>query len=204
MFGGSLNDHDDVTIISYSDPKYEGGGSFNAGLLFGYDYGLLALQTELLLTGDNMGIERTAYYSSSYGYSSIYSINTELSTMTFQIPILLKLDLHWGRLMLQPLAGLYLNFGLGEMDYELDNMNPNGNRKEEGSIEYESPLFGMMVGGALGVRIGRGYIFLDIRYAKDLGKTELADWYDGTRVNKDIKWTRSATMLNLGYQYYFK
>jgi hypothetical protein len=162
-----------------------GEGGFNAGLLWGYDFGLLALQGELLLTGESA----KSYFYYSYPYSSY--TQTEYSAMGLRIPLMVKLDLHWWRLMFQPQAGLYLNFGLGDMDYETYD---GGSVVASGSVGYDSPLFGVMFGGALGVRIGRGYLFLDLRYARDLGETGV----------EGFKFTRSAVMGNFGYQYYFK
>jgi hypothetical protein len=102
-----------------------------------------------------------------------------------------KLDLHGSRFMFQPQAGLYFNIPVGEMDYKVDGSYYS----YEGSVEYDHPLMGVMVGWALGVRIGRGYLFTDFRYATNLGETELDNLG---------KYHRSAFMFNLGYQYYFK
>jgi hypothetical protein len=112
---------------------------------------------------------------------------------TLQIPLMLKLDLHWSRIMFQPQAGFYLNFGLGDMSCKYEGYSKNF---PSGDAEYSSPFLGVMLGGAFGVRIGRGYLFMDIRYAADLGETE-------TNAG-GIKFERSATMVNLGYQYYFR
>jgi hypothetical protein len=92
--------------------------------------------------------------------------------------------------MLQPQAGLYLNFGLGDLDVD------NGTFYEKSGIEYDNPLFGLMVGGALGFRVGRGYFFADFRYTSNLGDTNIEDGWD--------KYHRSAFMIYLGYQYYLK
>jgi hypothetical protein len=105
--------------------------------------------------------------------------------LSLQIPVMLKLDWHFGRIMLQPQAGVYLNFGLGDVT---DEDGENG-------AEYESPLLGLVFGGAAGFRIGKGYLFLDIRYAMDMGDT---------KIDKGPKWNRSATMFNVGYQRYFE
>jgi hypothetical protein len=191
MFGGSGYFLNDVSAeYGYGFWKLKGEGGFNIGLLFGYDYGLLALQTELLFVGENARYE---YWTSGYG--THYAL--ECSGTTMQIPVLLKLDLHWRRLMFQPLAGFYLNIPLGGMDYEIKEVY-EGSGPGEGSYEYDrSPLFGLMFGGAFGVRIGRGYLFMDLRYATNMGETKLDD-------GRGTKWHRAAFMGNLGYQYYIK
>jgi hypothetical protein len=186
MLGGSFYDYSDDSSDSYYYPSMSGSpslemhgrGGFNFDLFLGYDFGLLAVQGEFLFTGDSADAWVTNY--SGYNYSGNY----EVSGTTIQIPLMAKLDLHWGRLMLQPEAGIYFNFGLGDLDYGY------------GSIGYENPLFGLMFGGALGFRIGRGYLFTDFRYAMNLGETELS--------NNWGEYHRSAFMLNVGYQYYIK
>jgi hypothetical protein len=112
-----------------------------------------------------------------------------------QIPVMLKLDLHGNRIMFQPQVGFYLNFGLGDMTYNYDAWTYGWpGVYGEGSTDYSSPLFGFMAGGAFGVRIGRGYLFLDVRYAGDLGNTEAMG----------IEVKRHSVMTGLGYQYYFR
>jgi hypothetical protein len=166
------------------------GGGFNAGLLLGYDFGLLALQGEVLF---NTGWNGYNYYEGGYGGGDEH-FGFDLTTL--QIPVMLKLDLHWRRIMFQPQLGFYLNFGLGGMRYNYNAWHINRGQRpyEEGSIDYSSPLFGFMAGGAFGVRIGRGYLFMDIRYATDLGNIKVIG----------IEMKRHAVMSALGYQYYFR
>jgi hypothetical protein len=186
MLGGSLYRYNND---SYSDNSYgyseeiDGGAGFNFDFFLGYDFGLLAGQVEFLLTGDKGNLDT---------YSTYY----EFSGTTIQIPIMLKLDLHGSRFMFQPQAGLYFNIEVGKMDYEMEYYQSSYRYVTyEGSVEYDHPLMGVMVGWALGVRIGRGYLFTDFRYATNLGETELDNMG---------KYHRSAFMFNLGYQYYFK
>jgi hypothetical protein len=177
----------------YSLPVGEAdGGSFNLDLLFGYDFGLLALQGEVLFSTGGGAYE--FQYDAGGGYLLWKHINFYMTTL--RIPVLLKLDLHWKRIMFQPQAGFYLNFGLGDLSYEDNDNSYYGPSLGSGDLEYSSPLFGAMLGGAFGVRIGRGYLFLDIRYAVDLGKTEVK--------SEGIKFERGTAMVNLGYQYYFR
>jgi hypothetical protein len=175
----------------------DGYGGFNAGLLWGYDFGLWAAQVEVLLTGDNGQYSRSktesyiAGYNSGVPYYNSYTAHNsyDFSGTTIQIPFMAKLDLHWGRFMFQPQAGLYLNLALGDM--EIEEHNRGGITYQE----YSPPLFGAMFGGALGFRIGRGYLFTDLRYAINFGSTEVDDHHP---------WLKSAFMVSLGYQYYFR
>ncbi|MDR2617499.1 MAG: hypothetical protein LBC62_01395, partial [Treponema sp.] len=156
---------------------------------------LLAAQTEVLFTTENLKVEGTKpIYSPYYPFNQIssYTYKEKYSGKNIQVPLMLKLDFHLGRFMLQPEAGIYLNITLGDLDYEYQS-SYNGSYKDQ--KEYRNPLFGMMFGGALGFRIGRGYIFADTRYAVNFGKTEI----EGEKV-----WKKSNLMVNFGYQHYFK
>jgi hypothetical protein len=158
--------------------------------LWGYDFGLLAGQVELLLTGDN----GESKYNGPGGWYTY-----KFSAMRLQIPVMLKLDFHISRLMFQPQAGFYFNVELGDMDVEYHYPGFYGTQKGNTTVDYSPPLFGIMFGGALGVRIGRGYLFMDIRYAMSLGETEIEIPSIGS-----FEFFRHAAMFNLGYQYYFK
>jgi hypothetical protein len=189
MLGGSYYLYNFMDNSGY-DYGY-GYGGFSADLLWGYDFGLVAGQAEILLTGDAGWYDWQEdtyigdYYSGGWWNTNYYSYN--FSGTTIQIPVMVKLDLHWRRILFQPQAGFYLNMALGDMKYE----DYYGTDK----IDYRPPLFGLMFGGAVGVRIGSGYLFLDTRYAMNLGYTEVA----GRELGK-----RNAVMWNFGYQYYFK
>jgi hypothetical protein len=177
------------TLVDGHGKEADGGG-FNAGLLLGYDFGLLALQGEILI---NTGWNGYGYYD------NLGEEHLGFDITVLQIPVLVKLDLHWGRIMFQPQAGFYLNFGLGDMRYNYDYRRYYGSwgyTPDTSTDDYSTSLFGVMIGGAFGVRIGRGYLFLDIRYAADLSETKLKP--------VGIEMTRHAVMTSMGYQYYFR
>jgi hypothetical protein len=161
--------------------------AFNGGLLLGYDFGLLAGQAEVLVTGDKGRFEEMYTSSGTNGLNYNYRM-VNFSGTSIQIPLLLKLDFHAWRIMLQPQAGVYFNMPLGYLDYEYNN--------NSGSRSYRPPLVGLMAGWALGFRIGRGYLFQATRFAMDLGSTTVS----GT----EVYWDHRAIVLSLGYQYYFK
>jgi hypothetical protein len=208
-FDNARIDGNDVTRGNMSGGyggRVGGGEGFEGGLLLGYDFGLLALQVEFLMSSESMKTEMH-YYESSGTYSWYRADSeTHLSGVNFQIPLMLKLDLHWKRLMFQPQVGLYFNFG-SDMNYEggysYSLPYNNGSGQEEGQADVDPPLLGAMFGGAFGVRIGRGYLFLDVRYALDFGKTVIFLPLPISYGN-DFEGNRSFVTSNLGYQYYFK
>jgi hypothetical protein len=148
-----------------------GGG----GLFFGWDFGFVTTEAGALVSLDR---GKGDYGSSEY----------TLKGVSLLVPLVFKLDFHLGPVTLQPLAGGYLNFALGDLRSDGNN---------GGKDPYANPLFGLMFGGALGFKLGRGSLFLDSRYAMDLGKTAAAG-----RNGPVTIWKRSGVMLNLGYQFY--
>jgi hypothetical protein len=190
MLGGSFYRYDYSTTYSsdgYNSPDINGEGGFNADFFLGYDFGLLAGQVEFLLTGDKGNYR-------SYGSYSYTDDRYEFSGTTIQIPVMFKLDLHGSRFMFQPQAGFYFNIEVGKMDYKWEYYQSYyGYGTETGSLKYDHPLLGFMAGWAMGARIGRGYLFSDFRYTANLDETEIMGGIN-----------RSAFMINLGYQYYFK
>jgi hypothetical protein len=174
--------------------SFHDGGGFNGGLLFGYDFGLLAGQAEILINGEYGG-----FHGSSATWNGWWNKDYVYSRTSIQIPIMLKLDLHWRRIMFQPQAGFYLNLSPGDLEFKQNQDYYYANAPEEFIMDYSSPLFGFMAGLALGVRIGRGYLFLDSRYMVEMGDSHgtFGNGYKST-------WNRFGGMWNLGYQYYFK
>jgi hypothetical protein len=163
----------------YANDTATGDFAFGVDFFVGYDFGLFTGQAEFLFANEAGNLDM--WYGNGYRYY-------KYSGTLFQIPLIAKMDLHLGRFVLQPLAGLYLNFGLGDLDVE-DNY---GNSS---SAEWKNPLLGWVMGGTLGFRLGRGFLFLDLRYMSNFGDTEA----DGIKLA-----SRRAFLSSLGYQYYFK
>jgi hypothetical protein len=168
-------------------PEREG---FNAGLLLGYDFGLLAGQVELLYVMESF--KTVEQYMEGF---ALHNYTTKNSVSAIQIPVLLKLDLHLWRFMIQPLAGVYVNIPLGGINREMENFSGVYPPPFEDSIDFEeSPFLGLTFGGAVGFRIGKGYIFFDARYVSDFGDT---------KPEGGGEYKRSGLTVNLGYQRYF-
>jgi hypothetical protein len=177
-------------------PEAEGNSvtgdlTFGGGLFVGYDLGLFTGQVEFLFANDAAYNIKKEYMEFQSGSSNLWvkrSTTLSYTGMLFQIPLIVKMDLHLGRLVLQPLGGIYLNFGLG--DAKEDSYSSG-----EKNVGWENPLLGWVAGGTLGLHLGRGFLFWDLRYMSNFGDT----------VPKDTKgYSRSAILSSLGYQYYFK
>jgi hypothetical protein len=169
---------DDTDWGNMGGKDIEGQMTFNGGFFFGMDFGMFAGQAEIFFAGEKAGTRILDGYS---------YIDMDITALSLLVPLIVKLDYHLGPVVLQPLAGIYLNFALGDL------------KESMGGVEledpYENPLMGVIFGGAAGMPLGKGLLFLDIRYAMDLGKT--------TAGNDPVTiWKRSAFMLNLGYQFF--
>jgi hypothetical protein len=169
-------DADDTDWGDMGGEDIEGRGTFNGGLFFGMDFGVVAGQAEVFFAGERAS---TKVLLGSY-------TDTDITGLSILVPLIVKLDLHLGPVALQPLAGLYLNFALGNLKENVD-----GSDRED---PYANPPLGVLFGGALGISLGRGILFADIRYARDLGNTVAGN-------NAATIWNRSALMFNLGYQF---
>jgi hypothetical protein len=181
MAGTAFHSYD-TADTGMSDYELHSYPSFNGGLYFGRDFGLVTAQAEILFSWDFVDMN----YIGSYNSNGVYSAYFEKTSLL--IPLIVKLDFHLGPVVLQPLAGPYLNFALGDLEEW-----HNGKSYYD---PYENPLFGRMFGGTLGIKAGTGMIFLDTRYAMDLGKTKAGN-------NSMEIWQQSGLMLNLGYQFNF-
>ncbi|MDR2629537.1 MAG: hypothetical protein LBC60_01285 [Spirochaetaceae bacterium] len=168
-----------MKILSYNTDdidlnrlNIEGNTAWNGGLFFGADFGKWIGQVEILLTADRGTIKDVEGFD-------------DITAISLLIPLIFKWDLHLGPVAIRPLAGFYLNFALGDMTL---------GGSYGGEEPYANPPLGFMIGGDVGLILGRGIIFLDLRYGMDLGKTAMG--------NSPIEvWRRSAFMLNLGYQF---
>jgi hypothetical protein len=172
-------------------PEADGGNvggdaAFAGGIFAGYDFGLFTGHVEFLFTNDSVKDvrkEETRWNTSQEEWETYTSYSSYSGTL-FQIPLIAKMDLHLWRFVLQPMAGVYLNFGLGD-----------AKKNDSDSVGWENPLLGGRVGGTLGFHLGRGFLFWDLRYMGNFGDT----------VPKDAKgYSRSVVLSSLGYQYYFK
>jgi hypothetical protein len=179
--------------------EWEGKFGFAGGLILARDFGIWALQMELLVSGDNLKYRKDVYQTTydpftNFRETSYHEERIKMEGTHLQIPILVKLDLHLGRFLLQPLAGIYWNIGLDALEYE------NKWSDVKYKIEHENPLMGFMLGGTVGFRIGKGHIIADYRYAKDLGDVS----FEVNEANNSwFYFNRSAFKAIFGYQRYF-
>jgi hypothetical protein len=189
--GGILNPDIGKIYDTYDYVWVHDKGAFDAGLFAGYDFGLFTGQLEFLFTTDRaeMDVRNEVWISSGGGggyFNTVYDGDFDYRGKLLQIPLIAKVDLHLGRFVLQPLAGLYLNFGLGMAE---------SHRGNNYNVGWDNPLLGWVAGGTIGFHLGPGFLFTEVRRMANFGNT---------KVGGAEAYRRSATLFNFGYQYYFK
>jgi hypothetical protein len=163
----------DTDDTDWDNTDIEGDPTFSGGLFMGMDFGRVIVQAEVAFNEDKGTIENIPGFDKGNGKS-------------LMIPLIVKGDFHLGPVVLQPLAGVYFNVTLGDLELE-GSMG--------GKEPYAYPPIGMLFGGDVGIGFGRNLIFLDFRYAMDLGKTAVGN-------DPKTAWRRSAIMFNVGYQFF--
>jgi hypothetical protein len=131
---------------------------------------LFALQTEIIYSGDTVSAKGN-------------DIDVTLSSTTLTIPALAKLTYRPGNFYLAAFAGPYFTIPLGTMEVTL-----NGTAE---SYSFTAPV-GITGGVDVGVKLGPGLLFLDLRYGADLTYF----W-----ANDSAQYTRSMFVVSLGYNY---
>jgi hypothetical protein len=168
-----------MSANSYGSGNYdiEGESSFVIGALYGIAWGKWDFEFEAFLSGDSGSWEE--YYFSGGLHKA------EFSGLSLMIPVIVKYEFKLGPVAVQPLAGLYFNFALGNLEYK-------GFGGDE-DLDWEKPLLGLMFGADAGIDLGRGRVFVDLRFAGDLGDTV---------IDNDIKMGKTVFMMTLGYRYF--
>ena len=134
----------------------------------------LSLQAEALLTRDTVVFSATSAGDEKFEYIQLL------------FPLLIKFNIHPGRFVISPYGGIYYPLPLADMKY---SRNGRGN-----DFEYSySLVLGYMGGISRGTVLGPGRLFLDTRYAADLG--EIRD----TAAEKDL-FGRYMITVSLGYE----
>jgi hypothetical protein len=169
----------------------------NAGQSLGYEASLLlafrflsfmSIQAEAVFSPDT-AIFRAPAIQPPAGSDFIYY--TEIyQARSLIFPVVLKFPIQLNYLLLSPYAGGFVGLPLGEM--EKASADPYGSK---GSFAFEQALpLGLVGGLEMGVALGPGVVFVDLRYGLDLDKTRISD-------DRGLKYTRHRITFSLGYQF---
>ena len=143
-----------------------------------YFTGLIAMQAELALSRDRVS------YSGGEG-SSAYTGSFE--SYSLQMPLLIRLTYRPGIFSLSGFGGIKINIPLGDMKL---NSNLFGTNSYRFSIP---PAY--VAGVNLGMKLGPGILFSDIRFSGDFTTTAIHDDY-GTMA----LYSRKTLSFSLGYE----
>ncbi|GHV29075.1 hypothetical protein AGMMS4952_14170 [Spirochaetia bacterium] len=151
--------------VSYLPWRYLG---FQAEVLFTMDF---ATFSKFHITGGNNAVELE---------------KTSFQSMSLMVPLIVKGNIPLSRFIISPLVGLYFTFPLGVITAT------DKDSAYESVFSYSPPL-GFLAGAELGMHLGPGILFLDVRYAGDFGNTL---WENG-----DPIYGRSMITVSLGYKF---
>jgi hypothetical protein len=127
-------------------------------------------------------------------FDKAYTKQTDFESVSLLLPIIGKYDIAVKSFVIQPLVGAYFNIALGDMDGRYKGSGTYHNK--DGHTSYANPPLGIMVGSDFGWALKKGMIFLDARFAFDLGKTVIA-----VNGSEEELWRKTAFTLSLGYQF---
>ena len=130
----------------------------------------LALQVEALYTADKVSYSGAGYKAS-------------FESQSLMFPALLKLTFRPGSFLFALFGGGYFSLPLGKLK-----------AGDDGSFDASIPL-GVVGGVNLGFKIGPGALFIDARYAKELGNTSISDGKGNLAI-----YSRAMASFTLGYE----
>jgi hypothetical protein len=144
---------------------------------------LLGVQAEAIFTTDYAPFKSYAITGGSVTNTlSLY--DAPITAWSLMVPLALKIPHRDAPLRAAGLAGLYLAAPLGTMQ----------NNVMGGTFGYALTVpIGYTLGIDLGMKAGPGYLFLDLRWAQDLGDTVKAG-------SQELIYRRSMISLSAGYE----
>jgi hypothetical protein len=189
--GGSFRFYTLPKLVQDYSSNFTQGFSYELALHFGVRFlSFMSIQLEAIFTQDHAPFRgpkfnlledeiRYIYYTDSYNSKSL------------MFPVTLKFPLAFEPYMVTPFGGVYLALPLGQM--ELETTNTTG---KSGTFEYGLTMaLGITVGVDLGMRLGPGVLFLDLRYGGDFGET-IIQMDDGTTRS----YKRAMLSFSIGYE----
>jgi hypothetical protein len=175
--------------IPGDDTAFTGGDSYGASLTTAVQatveiVPLFSLQAELVFAWDHGSLWQYEY---SAAINDIARYQHKFKALSIQFPLLAKLNFYPGKFRVSPFLGAYAIVPLGDVE--------TAKHGETSSSGYSSsPPLGLLGGVSVEFPLGPGLLFADLRYAADLGDTELRD--GGLK-----PYARHTAALSLGYEF---
>jgi hypothetical protein len=179
----------------------------------------LELQTEVLFAWEWVGY--TYHHPENVAPAEIDKTGLwtdEFSFFSFTFPLLLKLEFHYGPLMLAPYGGAYFYLPFGEAQFKTNRIIENSAKDDDGNpvlgessfhpqeqdtvvVSVDGIPLGMTFGFYTGIKMGPGALVIDLRYSRDFSKLTFKD-QDGKNVlsGQYITVDRNKFTLMIGYE----
>jgi curli biogenesis system outer membrane secretion channel CsgG len=170
----------------YAEKEIEASYSIDIAAQFSFQItDLFALQTELMFTSDSMNIALSETAKDEYGFP-LYTYNTidSFNSQSLILPVMARFSIKPSIFSINVLGGLYFDVILGSMHHKNSFYGTNID-------ETRSFQMGYIAGVNLGIKIGPGILFADIRYMGDIWKTKSAE------INL---YGRNMISIGLGYE----
>jgi hypothetical protein len=152
------------------------GNTFEAGIqASGQVLPFLAIQAEGLFTMDT-------------ALKKLKKVDIEYKTMSLKFPLVVKFTFRPEQWLIAPLGGIYINAPLLKMRQTI--------KDDESWYKWKWKSIGWTAGVEVGRRLGPGTLFLDLRYAADIGDTFI-DWQGADT----SMYRRTAATISLGYDF---
>jgi hypothetical protein len=150
----------------------------------------MSIQAEAVYTRDRARFRRLEYNQDNDKTWFLFYTDSYISA-SLLFPITLKFPLVFDHYIISPLGGVYWALPLGNMT--LDSNIP---ASKIGEFYYDlTGSFGLTVGVDLGIRLGPGILFLDVRYGCDLGETFIK-----TNDENLVSYQRVMASFSIGYE----
>jgi hypothetical protein len=173
----------------------------------------LELQTEVLFAWEWVGYDyhqKENVPPPTINKSGVWTDKYSFFSLTF--PLVLKVEFHYGPLLLAPYGGGYFYLPLGEAQSSTnrikENMSDNNKDnpayyREEDALEFsvEGLPLGMTFGFYTGIKMGPGALVIDLRYSRDFGLLTFKDADGKNTLNGQyIGLDRHKFTLMVGYE----
>ena len=154
--------------------------AFQATFYFGNFFGL---QAETVLSRDK------TLYSGTAPDSGLFTASFE--SYSLRLPVLARFTWMPGIFQFSAFAGLSFNVPLGALKTQSSLF-------DAGSYRFSVPP-GYVIGTNLGIKLGPGFMFTDIRFSGDFAKTAIHDGLGTLAI-----YTKNTLSFSLGYEFVFQ
>jgi hypothetical protein len=145
-----------------------------------------SIQTEVDFTWDQAAVWE---YSANAAQNDLERHTQHFEGFSLQFPLMAKLNFYPGKFRVSPFFGPYVTVSLGKMEIVRPHVGDIS-----ASASYSVPM-GLLGGLNLSYPIGPGMIFLDLRYAADLGTPNLS------AVGITETYKRHMVSLSMGFEF---